>query len=126
MQLFEFFILTCVAFTIFFFSYWLSTLFFELVSSHIKVVKTQLLFRNEILRNNHSGRILSNLVISEPKFNGNYTMTFIFINKLHSIVKFMFLNLSIVMYPEIKKINYFQILKFRRREFYFWSSVLQK
>ena len=126
MQLFEFFILTCVAFIIFFFSYWLSTLFFELVSAQLRVLKTQLWFRNEIIRNNRSDKIINNLVISEPKFNNSDTITSRVLNMLQSIIKFTYLNLSIVMYPEIKKINYFQILKFRRREFYFWSSVLQK
>ena len=65
-------------------------------------------------------------MMNEPNIDGSYTLTFRILRKLHDIVKFIYLNLSVVMYPEIKKINYFQILKFRRREFYFWSSVLQK
>jgi len=72
-----------------------------------------------MIRNNRSGKVVSNLMMNEPNIDGSYTLTFRILRKLHDIVKFIYLNLSVVMYPEIKKINYFQILKFRRREFYF-------
>ena len=119
MQLFEFFILSCIAFIIFFFSYWLSVIFFDFVSIRFRVFKTKVLFKFDDFKNKNSSIPVNGLDGGDVQFKGDYTLTSKLLSYLSSIVKFITINLSIIMYPEIKKVNYFQIFKFRKREFYF-------
>jgi len=126
MQLFEFFILSCIAFIIFFFSYWLSVIFFEFVGIRFRVFRTKLLFRLDDLKNKNPGILINGLDVGNVQLKGSTTFTSKCLILISCLLKFISINLSIIMYPEIKKVNYFQIFKFRKREFYFWSSVLQK
>lgn len=119
MQLFEFFILSCIAFIIFFFSYWLSVIFFDFVSIRFRVFKTKVLFRFDGLKNKNSGIPINGLDGVSIQYLSNSTLTSKWLSHLSSMIKFITVNLSIIMYPEIKKVNYFQIFKFRKREFYF-------
>ena len=126
MQFIESFIFICGAFSVFFFFYWFSILFIEQSLTCFSVLVAEYHFYYEVNANKSSGKIVNNITGNAVKYEVFGIFTLQFLSSIHYFFKFMILNLSVVMSPEVKKINYFQILKFRRSEFYFWGSFLQK
>lgn len=126
MQFIESFIFICGAFSVFFFFYWFSILFIEQSLTYFSVLVAEYHFYSEISDNKSSGKTINNIAGNDVKYEVFGIFTLQFLSSIHYFFKFMILNLSVVMSPEVKKISYFQILKFRRSEFYFWGSFLQK